>query len=641
MVTEEPIISNEELLEKEGWTLGEDTVFAYGQEFPITDPINIHLKVYRTHKDPNTRFTAMKRCFEILWPDKVITWNYWMERMFKAHCGVGSPQSHYQTISFAGGAGLGKTFVAGLIVAIFFLSNPQKNAVIVASTTLSSLKSRIYGYVRRALKEAKINYAWTEERTPPPKIHPSRIDDIHGIFAVSANRGDDEESIKNWVGRHPEGSLLLILDEATDLPTAIISATANLEQGLKGTYQIIVIGNSNDIYDLHGAMSTPLIGWDKIDPKVDFQWETTQPRGVCLYFNPYESPAIHETDPIKKAALSNFLMTEEKMIKAERDHGTDSDEFWRFIMGFWRTKDTQTTVVSEAFLRDYDCTREAEFSGRVKLVVCAGLDPAFSAGGDKCLLRLGILGHHVNGKMVLDFKKEALIFPIQIVSTLGKSAELQIADQVIEICGRYAVPLGTLCVDASGQGRGLADVIHLRSGDPRINKWMHLTGTLPPTKIYSTNIGNRNVKSFDVVISSGYELWFTGRKFIENQQIFGMDPLAYGQFHSRQVVTNSAGRKTLEQKAVYKKRMGGMSSVYGRSPDEADSAMLCLQSAILHHGFHPGQMIEAVHFSNEDDRAYHKVMEKIKASNQKAESSMPKATYSKGLNSLLGRRLFH
>lgn len=263
--------------------------------------------------------------------------------------------------------------------------------------------------------------------------------------------------------------------------------------------------------------------------------------------------------------------------------------------------------------------------------MCAGLDPSFSAGGDKCILRLGVLGHHVNGKMVLDFRGTALIFEIKILVGTGKSAELQIADQVIEVCKRYNVPLQVLCVDASGQGRGLADVIALRAG-----------GGAAPTKIYSTNIGSRNIKATDIVISSGHDMWTTGRNFIANQQIFGMDSMAYGQLSNRQVVTSHTGKKVLEKKEAYKKRMGAISNLFGRSPDEADAAMLCLQSAILHFGFHAGQKMEVVRFNNDQDRSYYQVMQKLKEENaRKTTVNVPKANYSKGLNSLLGRKLFN
>jgi len=243
--------------------------------------------------------------------------------------------------------------------------------------------------------------------------------------------------------------------------------------------------------------------------------------------------------------------------------------------------------------------------------------------------------------MILDFRGTDLIFEIRILASAGKSAELQIADQVIEICGTHGVTLGSLCVDASGQGRGLADVIHLRASDHRINRWMGVTGMVPPTKIYSTNIGNRNVKAFDVVVTNSYDMWFEGRRFIGSQQIFGLDPMAYGQLYSRQVITTAQGKKNLEKKEEYKKRMNAISSLFGRSPDEADAAMLCLQSAIMHHGFHLGQTMEIVRYTSDDDKAYHQVMEKLK---QKAvvESSrgVPRVSYSKGLNSIIGKRAY-
>lgn len=604
----------------EGWELTESGVFAYGQEFPRVAPLSIHLKVYRTDESHDTRYQAMYRAFCILWPKRVITYNYWMERMFREHC-----NHETEIFTLAAGGGIGKTEACSLIASIFFLALPHKRAVIVSSTDVASLRSRIFGYILRSLKEATYKPALTIASSPTPMIRADPENFMCGIFGIAAKKGDDEKTIESIKGRHPPDSLLLILDECTDMPIGITTAIPNLKKGLAGRFQAIGIGNSKSWTDLHGAWSMPKMGIENLDPFKIYRWETTQPGGICLYFNPYDSPAIHETSPIKKKALSAFLMNEEKLIKAEREEGIDSEGFWHMTMGFWRNKSGDPTIVSESFLKDYDPTRPAEFSGRYPLIVCAGLDAAFSVGGDKCILRLAVLGHHVNGKMVLDFRGEAFVFVIKIMANTGKSAEIQIADQVIQICTNYGVPLNTLCVDASGQGRGLADVIQLRSG-----------GGLTPTKIYSTNVGTRNVKSFDTVISSAHEMWFKGREFISNLQIHGLDSLAYGQLHTR-LITDQGGKKLLEKKNEYKKRMGAVSSLLGRSPDEADAAMLCLQSAILHHGFYPGQSKEVIKYGSPEAKAFAIAMEQHKPIQKPFRLT---ANYSKGIESLINKRMF-
>lgn len=518
------------------------------------------------------------------------------------------------------------TQAAAYIGTLFWLALPHKRAVIVTSTTIESLKSRIYGYIMRALKEMAVPVPMQIKTSPPPSINPVPPDHIHGIFGIAAKQGTDEQTIKDIIGRHPKNAMLLILDEAPHMPIGIMGAFTNLKKGLEDRFQCIAIGNPDSTTDLHGALSTPLVGWNNIDPSKDFRWQTTQPNGVCLYFNPYDSPAIHEQDPLKKAALSKFLMTSESLIEAERTEGVDSEAFWRFTMGFWRDRSTDKTIVSEAFLKDYDPTKQAEFSGLRDLHIVAGLDPAFSTGGDKCILRLAVLGHHVSGSIVLDYRGTSLLFQVQIKAGTGKSAEIQIADQVIEILNHYNIPLNTLCIDASGQGRGLADVIQLRANSP-----------YSPTKIYSTNAGNRSAKSFDVIISSAHDMWFSGREFISHGQIFGLDDLAYAQLHNRLIIEKS-GKKTLEQKADYKRRMNSVSSLLGRSPDEADAAMLALQSAIIHYGFFPGQRYEPTVLSTQAARDFHDTLMQYKQAAQAPKIVRP--TYSGKLLDVMQRKLF-
>lgn len=614
-----------DLIKDEGWEIEKGHIWAYGEKFPLVDPLKIHFKVYRTNLNPDTRYDAFKRIYETIWPQKIITYNYWMERFFREHC-----NSENKIIMLAAGGGCGKTQMASEAAAIFWLSYPHKNAVITASTTLDSLRSRIFGYVERSLKEMVIPFPYIKENSPPPKIHPPEKDYIHGIYAVAANRGDDEESIKNWLGRHPKHALMLILDECTDLPVAVAKAKSNLEKGLAGGFQIIGIGNSSNTDNLHGLMCTPKVGWDNIDPSHS-KWETTQPNGICLYFNPYESPAIHETEPTKKEALSKFMLTEESLKKAEQEEGVDSESFWRFTMGFWkRATKGDDKIISEAFLKEYNCQAPAHFSGMKELKVAAGLDPAFSVGGDKCILRFAIMGIDVRGKVVLDFRNTDLLFNIIIKANTGKSAEIQIADEVINLCGRFGVSLNTLCIDASGQGRGLADIIQLRSN-----------GTLTPTKIYSTNPSHSHKRNIDMHITSSYDMWFKGREFITNNQIYGLDNFAYQQLHSR-LIMEKAGKKILEKKSDYKKRMTAISSLLGSSPDEADAAMLTIQSAIIHHGFGVGQSVPIQSFQDEVSRKYFMTLNKMKneAMENKGRLFIPKPSYTKGIESLIGKKYF-
>lgn len=556
---------------------------------PLVHPVLIHLKVYRESYNPEIKYRALKAAHDYIWPKEDLTWNYWSERRFREHC------EDWKTITYAGGGSTGKSRDAAKIAGLFWMSNPRKHAVLVASTTLESILSRIYGYVTSLFQKAEIDFPYNIRTGNANFIeYPGAKDALHTIRAVAAKKGDDETKISSLIGRHPEKGLLIILDEATDLPVGLLDALPNLESC--PFFQVIAIGNSNSKFDLHGALSTPKDGWGSINPETTNKWETTQDRGVCLFFSCYDSPAIHEKDPVRKAALSKFLITTEKIEAKKLLYGAKSDSFYRFVLGFWKHESTDSTVISRAFLNEFHSHIRAEWSGYYPLVVVAGLDPAFSTGGDKCILQLGVLGQDVNGKMLLDFMGERLRFHIQIDASNEAAAELQIAEQVIKIMKAHNCPLGNLVIDSNGQGRALAGVIQLKAGVLET-----------PIKIYTTGKGNQKAKSFDCVIKTSEELWYDVRRFVEADSLRGLNEVAMQQFTSRLTVANGAGKERLETKAEYKVRMRSIRPDLGHSPDEADGVALCLQSAMLTHGFSAGmrrEITEVKGFANQKMEGY-------------------------------------
>lgn len=573
------------LIKAEGWQIV-DTQFgpqieAFGQLFPVTHPLLIRLKLYRLEQNPELKYQHMKAAHDYLWPNTL--WHSWTERRFREHC------SGWNFITYAGGAACSKSYDAAKIALLFWLANPKKRTVIVASTSLESLESRIWGYVTKLLGQIKqfdIPYRYLSGK-PPKILYDYSIDplpqgkklkdSIHGMFAVAAKQGDDENVISSWIGRHPDEAILVVLDEATDMPPALTKSLPNLSQGVE-FYQFMAIGNSNSMFDLHGALSTPKHGWKSIDPLVDCKWETTQDNGVCLFFSCYESPAIHEINPELRAKLGKFLITTDTIEAKKKLLGADSDSFWRFVLGFWRSSSTDETVISRQFIEEFDVFSAAEWGGVYPLHMVGGLDPAFSTGGDHCVLRLAILGVTYDGQVVLDYLKERLLFHIKITAASEDSADIQIANQVIKICSEFGCNLYDVAVDANGQGRALAEVIRLKAGAMRA-----------PIKIYSTRTGNIQQKSFDVEVRTSHELWFNFRNFIQNRQIKGLDNTTIMQLTSRLVIIKD-GKQKLESKHDFKNRMGAIMPSLAHSPDEADAASLVLQAAMINYGFAPGQV---------------------------------------------------
>jgi hypothetical protein len=594
------------LIESEGWSIFRDSdekewIQAEDELFPVSHPVNVHLKLYRTSKNPERAYIHMKAAHDYLWPGEKVTWNYWEERRFRAHC------QGYNYITYAGGANCAKSYTAAKIALLFWLANPTKRGVIVASTTLASLEARIWGYVKKFLQKVAIPLPVTYTGSPNPKILYNTKkaeglknvkDSIHGMFAIAAKKGDDDEAISGWIGRHPEDKILLVLDEATDMPLSIIKAFPNLE-AKPDKFQCMAIGNSLSKFDLHGSLSTPRDGWQSVNPMEQFEWPTTQRNGICLFFNCYDSPAIHEVDPRKKAILSEFLITAEEIQAKEKTFGKDSESFYRFVLGFWKSSSSSETVINIDYIERFRVKEMAEWSGMYPLKFIGGLDPAFTTNGDGCILQGGLLGVDINGRMVLDFRQDKLLHRIPLVANTSKSIDLQIADAVIEWCQDTGIALEDLFIDANGAGWGLAETIRLRKNYYRL-----------PKKVITSRLGNNLVKpeEHNYVVRSAYDLWFNFRTFIEHQQIKGLNNNAIIQLTNRLVIVGTNGKPKMETKQEYKRRIGMIMRSQAKSPDEADAASLTLLCAMVNYGFHPGQsynvsespMLEKIYYAHRE-----------------------------------------
>jgi hypothetical protein len=591
------------LAQEEGWETGVRTlteeekfkrvdptcIIAEGRQFPIIHPWRIHLWFYRTKKDPVQKFAHMKAAHDFIWPIEKETWNQWAEDRFLAHCGAGNEENggEWNYIVLAGGSGVGKSRDAAKTALLFWLAWPRERAVIVASVTLDSLETRIWGYVAKLATEAAVPLPVYLTEGKPPKIrHPMSRDKISGIFAVAIKQGDDERVISTIIGRHPKGGIIAILDECTDMPMAILKAQDNLEQGTE-FFQMIGIGNSSDRTDLHGALSTPMAGWDGIDPMRDKMWRTCHRNGVCLYFNPYRSPAITDPDPMKRAQLSRFLITEEGIEAQKESKGEHSASFWRFTMGFWPKENVERTILSNRFLDEHQVFQFAEWSGFYPIKVCAGLDLAIATGQKGCVLRFAVYGHTTTGLVVLDYRNTELLYHVDVSINATKSAERQVAERVTELLVKYNCPLSALAIDCTGMGRAFGELIKLI--------YKEMTGKEEsPFKIVSVRASAAKNAETDpsIMVIAPTDLWFDFREFILRNQVKGLDRTTIEQLTNRLTVKKPNGKIALEMKEDYKARMAAVDPKLAHSPDEADAAILCHRAAMLAFGFRLGQIRE-------------------------------------------------
>lgn len=642
------------LIQSQGWKIvtkhenGKDAYYVktpYEAELgllKLRHPAWLHLEIYAKHTVAEVRYQHLKLAHDILWPDHI--WHEWTERRFKAHCGVGATNPcGYNYIVQAGGGSKAKSRDWGLIGVLFYFALPEERTVTVASTTLASLKGRVWGYLTEFVRTMSVKPKYNYTKSPSPSFLPivSQITEgkkkkrgdveestLHGMFAVTAKLGDDDQAIANWIGKHPKNKMLLILDEGNYMPMSITNSFSNLNSHPE-KFQLCIIANSKSVSDLHGCLATPKNGWDSVSIDLD-EWETVYTNGICQYFNPYKCPAITHPDPKVRKILGTFLISAENLKNKELELGVDSEDFYRMVLGFWKNRSTESVTVSEKFLKEMSPTKTIQWSGYYPIQRVAGFDFAISTDGDNPILRIANVGHDLDGGVKIDMAGLSSIFKLQLVAITDKSFERQISQSIVDLLIRYGVKIQNLAVDVTGQGRAIAECICYEN-----EKRRYPLGIGYPLKVYSMSAHNktkRKESAPDLLPISTNDLYNDFRKYIEKDSIRGLDPIVIKQLTNRQII-KKGDKVFLESKKDYKRRMSAIGDPH--SPDEADASALIIQVVKLRLGIeagtrwkNPERQDAQAHF----DKIY--AMSKqtgVAAADSQVKKGLPKTNFAAGL----------
>ena len=455
---------------------------------------------------------------------------------------------------------------AAMIALLFWLANPTQRIVLVASTSLSDLQNRIWGYIQKfyTMEHNKdiILPGKLYSSNNAPKILCNKQDPIHGVFAVPLKPGKDSKPSANLIGRHAKEGFMAIIDEGTDVNPGFMDARANWESGVT-TYQLMVIGNSNSKFDPHGLLSKPKGGWHTVNPDFDSEWETKN--GICLYFDCYASPALPDNgeSPEKIKRIRKFLFNEDTIEAKKIQYGENTPSFWRYVRGFWPKDDVSNTVLTVTMCDKFKVEERVAWEGVGKIIRVAGLDPSFTGSGDDCVFRWAEFGISDTGVETVDFGGKERIIYIKIDDTSSEPAEYQILRQVKKLCGELGIEPRNLAVDTWGAGSGLGSILR-EEWSTQIHQ---VVSSGAPTDLLVAN-GREEIAS-QVYDRRVTELWFSVRELVLGGQIKGLDTISEEQFCTR-TYESLRGKYKLEAKPEYKMRLGKVDNHY-KSPDEADA----------------------------------------------------------------------
>lgn len=517
---------------------------ASGERYKPLSQLEVEMLMYG-NPDPESqgglsKMEHGKHLIQMLWPWWWKYWNDWSELMFWAWC-------NYEEVGTTGCAAAWKTSSFSGFAQLEFLVRPGKTRVVLTSTTIPSLRGRIWSEQKNLYTRLPVNWGFNMVDSKQT-IQLKKGEDKYSISGIAVDAGDIDQAIGKIQGNHP-GRMVILVDEAAQTKPAVFTARANLRTGTS-FYRFAALANASDQFDEHGKFCEPKNGWSTISDDDEY-WETRS--GVCLHFDGLKAPNV-------KAGKKIFprMFNQDDIDKIRRDHGEDSLEWWMYVRGFWAPSGVRNTVLSFSVIQEGEASLRAQWEGSGKRML-AGLDPAFTTGGDRCILRFAEAGNFMDGAPGLNLTDT---IHIQLREDPKYPINYQIADRVIDECGDRGVMPEDFTMDSTSAS-GLVDILSQRwsreirgvqFGGAAIEGPVSTEDQRDARKVY----GNRVT-----------QLWFGVYRIVVAGRMRGLDTPTAKEFCTRQYELKNE-KTVVEPKREMKKRTG-------ESPDLADPTCLIVE----------------------------------------------------------------
>lgn len=477
-------------------------------------------------------------------------------------------------LSLAGHKSSGKTDIISMIGVMMFWLDPENTKVIVTSTTVSAAQQKVWG---------KIKLIWQHlckffggEENLPGKLMDSKNTiryedkgvkhDLRGLTLVAGDKGSAKESADKIQGTKAP-VFVVVGDEFDTLEHSLVNTifgnlSANAELYLLAAF------NPTSYYSPGGVISKPVNGWHTVDEN-STEWETEiEPfgiRGYCLRYDGEKSPNV-----LVGYEKYRGLLTLEN-INQFGGLGSKTPIYYSQIRGWWSATGNVDSIYSEVEIIKWRA------DGKVKTWIdtpkmVAGLDPAFTHGGDRAVLTIGKVGlaqmDDTTVQKVFEIVK-FYILDLDMTNTATSKSEW-VVKLTKKHLDEHGVDVRDLAFDGTGGGEPFGALIARDLGNGALNVNFSSKASDKPVSKSDPRPGN---KRFRNMVS---ELWYVGKEFIRSGQLKGLQPDIVTEMVAR-TYEEVAGMVKVESKDDMKLRTK-------KSPDIADSAFLCLHMARMKHG---------------------------------------------------------
>lgn len=490
-----------------------------------------------------------------------------------------------------GCASCGKSNDYGLLMLLDWVTDPYDTVVRLGSTDKQSLKSRSWNAVityLAALKRNKLGLAVPGKFSKSGYAvlndddddSPESVGEKAGIVGVAVNDSEDSGKLQ---GAHAK-YVRLVIDELATIThhDNIRKAMQNLRVGALD-FRFFALANPASWEDESCQYCTPVGGIPSVNVDTGL-WTST--RGFLVrHHDGHKCITVERPETAREYP---FLLTREVISQnlADCDGNSDAPVYWQMVRGFPVPSLTGVPVVLDPKVAEQQRVADRVDSDMSSVVaVCAGIDPAWSEGGDGAIRARCYVRTDSFGRAYLDFTDG--LQRLQIHASDPRPPVQQMRDQIIQIMRRpMEAPFRFTAVDASAN-QGLADDLLIYAGADCLSVNNAERASELPMRAHDP----RPTK--ELVYDRGAEAWCTLAEFCRAGMVKGLPAEALRALTSRRYMTRAKSGSSiqyplrLERKEDFKKR-------FKKSPDEADACALAALAVKERVGVVPfGYVVEA------------------------------------------------
>ena len=459
----------------------------------------------------------------------------------------------------------------GLLMLLDWITDPFDTVIRLGSTDKQSLKSRSWNAVVTyfaALRKNKLGLAIPGKFSKSGYAilnddaddSPESVGEKAGIVGVAVNDSEDSGKLQ---GAHAK-YVRLVIDELATIThhDNIRKAMQNLRIGA-ADFRFFALANPASWEDESCQYCVPPGGSSSVSVD-DTLWTST--RGFLVrHHDGHKCITVERPETAKEYP---FLITREVIAQnlADCDGNEDAPVYWQMVRGFPVPSGSNVpTVLDVRTAAQNRVTDPVDlYSPDPIVAVAAGIDPAWSEGGDGAVRARCFLRQDVVGRPYLDFTNG--LQRLQIRASDPRPPVQQMRDQVIDIMRKpYEATFYNTAVDSSAN-QGLADDLLIYAGADCLGVNNSVRASETPMR------ANDPRPAKDVVYDRGTEAWCVLADFCKAGMVRGLPLEALRALTTRRFATRGATGAVvsplrLEEKKVFKVR-------FKKSPDECDACSL-------------------------------------------------------------------